>query len=68
MAKFDDHPTVRWWREQPVAPAPVRLNAESLRSLCLEAGADDVGFVELIEKQLPISDRTFWQPLPRPER
>jgi Fe-S-cluster-containing hydrogenase component 2 len=47
MAKFDDHPTVRWWREQPVAQARVRLNAESLRSLCLEAGADDVGFVEL---------------------
>ncbi|MBW4612905.1 MAG: SCP2 sterol-binding domain-containing protein [Desmonostoc vinosum HA7617-LM4] len=47
MTKFDDHPTVRWWREQPVAQTRVRLNAESLRSLCLEAGADDVGFVEL---------------------
>ncbi|APB32434.1 4Fe-4S ferredoxin iron-sulfur binding domain-containing protein [Gloeomargarita lithophora Alchichica-D10] len=47
MAKFDDHPTVRWWREQPIAPNPVKLNADSLRSLCLEAGADDVGFVEL---------------------
>jgi Fe-S-cluster-containing hydrogenase component 2 len=47
MTKFDDHPTVRWWREQPVASDPVQLNADSLRSLCLEAGADDVGFVEL---------------------
>ncbi|MBW4582560.1 MAG: SCP2 sterol-binding domain-containing protein [Tildeniella nuda ZEHNDER 1965/U140] len=47
MAKFDHHPTVRWWREQPVAPARAKLNVDSLRSLCLEAGADDVGFVEL---------------------
>lgn len=47
MAKFEDHPTVRWWREQAVVREAVQLNAESLRSLCLEAGADDVGFVEL---------------------
>jgi epoxyqueuosine reductase QueG len=50
MAKFDNHPTVKWWREQaashpPVTPVP--LNSAALRSLCLEAGADDVGFVEI---------------------
>jgi Fe-S-cluster-containing hydrogenase component 2 len=50
MAKFDTHPTVQWWRQQAAAqPATgtASLNAESLRSLCLEAGADDVGFVEI---------------------
>lgn len=50
MAKFDDHPTVKWWREQatPHQPtSPVALNSAALRSLCLEAGADDVGFVEV---------------------
>ncbi|MBW4695437.1 MAG: SCP2 sterol-binding domain-containing protein [Lyngbya sp. HA4199-MV5] len=47
MANIDDHPTVRWWREQLVASPRAKLNADSLRSLCLEAGADDVGFVEL---------------------
>jgi epoxyqueuosine reductase QueG len=50
MAKFDNHPTVRWWREQSLnnqSISPVPLNADSLRSLCLEAGADDVGFVEI---------------------
>ncbi|WP_228014671.1 hypothetical protein [Fortiea sp. LEGE XX443] len=50
IAKFDDHPTVKWWREQaasnqPVTPFP--LNSDALRLLCWEAGADDVGFVEL---------------------
>jgi len=50
MAKFDHHPTVRWWREQAInnrSASPAVLNSESLRTLCLEAGADDVGFVEI---------------------
>jgi Fe-S-cluster-containing hydrogenase component 2 len=50
MAKIDRHPTVKWWREQSAnkePQSPVTLNAESLRSLCLELGADDVGFVEI---------------------
>jgi Fe-S-cluster-containing hydrogenase component 2 len=50
MAKFDDHPTVKWWREQSAsAPSIITapLNSDALRSLCIEAGADDVGFVEV---------------------
>ncbi|MBW4474445.1 MAG: SCP2 sterol-binding domain-containing protein [Stenomitos rutilans HA7619-LM2] len=50
MAKFDNHPTVKWWREQSTNHQPAStaaLNSDSLRSLCLEAGADDVGFVEI---------------------
>ena len=50
MNKFENHPTVKWWREQSTdnsfASIPT-LNADSLRALCLEAGADDVGFVEI---------------------
>lgn len=50
MAKFDQHPTVKRWREQSI-DRPVKtqtpLDADSLRSLCLELGADDVGFVEI---------------------
>jgi Fe-S-cluster-containing hydrogenase component 2 len=50
VAKFDNHPTVKWWREQSTNHQPAStaaLNSDSLRSLCLEAGADDVGFVEI---------------------
>ncbi|MBW4555179.1 MAG: SCP2 sterol-binding domain-containing protein [Trichormus sp. ATA11-4-KO1] len=50
MAKFDDHPTVKWWREQATSnqsATTVLLNSDALQSLCLEAGADDVGFVEV---------------------
>lgn len=50
MAKFDHHPTVKWWRERSIdnqSTSTLTLNSESLRTLCLEAGADDVGFVEI---------------------
>lgn len=50
MNKFDNHPTVRGWREQSANNQPtstVALNFDALRRLCLEAGADDVGFVEV---------------------
>ncbi len=50
MAKFNDHPTVKRWREQSAdkpSTGTVALNSDSLRMLCLEMGADDVGFVEI---------------------
>ena len=50
MAKFDDHPTVKRWREQLAntrSTDTVTLNIGSLRTLCLDLGADDVGFVEI---------------------
>ncbi len=56
MAKFDNHPTVKQWREQSTNDRPstgtVTLNSDSLRTLCLEMGADDVGFVEIDRPEL----------------
>ncbi|RZB16058.1 4Fe-4S ferredoxin [Streptomyces sp. F001] len=48
--KLDDHPTVIQVRQRPDrgAPRPAEpLDAPWLRELCLDAGADDVGFVEI---------------------
>jgi Fe-S-cluster-containing hydrogenase component 2 len=49
--KLDDHPTVRVVRGRLSQPSTQisssTLDAEWLRKLCLDAGADDVGFVEL---------------------
>jgi Fe-S-cluster-containing hydrogenase component 2 len=43
----NEHPTVKAFRAKPVAPvSSAPLDAAWLRKLCLEAGADDVGFVE----------------------
>ncbi|MCC5632765.1 hypothetical protein LC613_34875 [Nostoc sphaeroides CHAB 2801] len=65
MAKFDNHPTVRWWREQSTnnpKTSTVALNSDSLRSLCLDAGADDVGFVEIYRPAISQTNMPkFWQ-------
>jgi NAD-dependent dihydropyrimidine dehydrogenase PreA subunit len=51
MSKFDEHPTVKHWREQEASGSnvtpPTQVDAQWLRHICLEAGADDVGFVEI---------------------
>ncbi len=42
-----EHPTVKAHRQRPALPKkPELLDAVWLRQLCLDAGADDVGFVE----------------------
>lgn len=51
MMQLIEHPTVRRFYDRgtsPLDPAPPsKVDAEWLRKLCLEAGADDVGFVEI---------------------
>lgn len=50
MVHLDDHPTVKRFYETNNGhpkPAATTLDAEWLRKFCLEAGADDVGFVEI---------------------
>jgi Fe-S-cluster-containing hydrogenase component 2 len=53
--KLEDHPTVRRVRGQSVASAETPtapLDAERLKQLLLDAGADDVGFVEIARPAL----------------
>jgi hypothetical protein len=49
--KLADHPTVQAFYDKaaqaPAPPAPTKLDADWLRRLCREAGADDVGLVEI---------------------
>ncbi|MGH7800509.1 MAG: hypothetical protein ACREOW_07755 [Thermodesulfobacteriota bacterium] len=51
MLKLEEHPTVRQYKEKLRMDArpspPPKLDAEWLRTLCSEAGANDVGFVEI---------------------
>ena len=45
---INEHPTVRARRQRPVQPKLTEpLDVAWLRQLCLDAGADDVGFVEI---------------------
>ena len=52
MAKLDEHPTVVRHRQGPKSDAAGVLDAERLRRLCLDAGADDVGFVAIGRPEL----------------
>jgi hypothetical protein len=49
MTKSNEHPTIQWWRDQSPSQSKnvthIPLNADSLRELCIQAGADDAGFV-----------------------
>jgi NAD-dependent dihydropyrimidine dehydrogenase PreA subunit len=43
-----EHPTVTaFYEKAPAAPSPDKLDTDQLRQLCREAGADDVGLVEI---------------------
>jgi len=58
--KTTEHPTVQRVREKldaGVSLTPNVLDAESLRELCLRAGADDVGFVEIDRPALGDDER-----------
>ena len=53
MSTLQQHPTVLRHREQAAAPpAPEVLDAGWLEEICREAGADDVGFVEMEREAL----------------
>lgn len=49
--RLEDHPTVKWYRDKvqsnDVSDRPVKMEVERLREICLKAGADDAGFVEI---------------------
>ena len=55
MAQLSEHPSVKRFRERavdsPTGP-PATLEAQELRDICLKAGADDVGFVEVGRAEL----------------
>src|SRR4030095_14925616 len=56
MPPLSDHPTVKRFREragsEKAQTGSATLEAQWLRQLCLEAGADDVGFVEIDRPEL----------------
>jgi hypothetical protein len=47
MTKLDDHPSVVRSRQSEPRPHPGQTDVERLRRICLEAGADDVGFAAI---------------------
>jgi hypothetical protein len=52
MTKLDDHPSVVRFRQSEPRPHSNNIDADRLRRLCLDAGADDVGFVAIDRPEL----------------
>jgi ferredoxin/putative sterol carrier protein len=52
MARLDEHPTVIRHRSVAEKPGQTTLDAAWLRRICLDAGADDVGFVSIGRTEL----------------
>lgn len=55
MAQLSEHPSVKRFRDRAAGSAagpPSILDAQELRDICLEAGADDVGFVDVDRPEL----------------
>jgi epoxyqueuosine reductase QueG/putative sterol carrier protein len=44
-----DHPTIKWYEENPAQgePSLEKLEPTVLQKICLDLGADDIGFVEI---------------------
>ncbi len=52
MVKLDEHPTVIRYRQHSPELPPKALDAGHLRRVCLDVGADDVGFVSISRPEL----------------
>lgn len=66
--KLAEHPTVRRLRERKAVSsneARQLLDADWLRQLVLDAGADDVGFVEINRKELDDQREDILRAFPR---
>lgn len=66
MARLEDHPTVQAvrGRGQPDGYRAETLDADELRALCLQAGADDVGFVAATDESLAVDREDMQMALP----
>jgi Fe-S-cluster-containing hydrogenase component 2 len=64
MTKLDAHPTVIAVRKRVPLPQAGPVSAAWLRALCLEAGAEDVGFVRIDRPEIADQQRDILQAFP----
>jgi NAD-dependent dihydropyrimidine dehydrogenase PreA subunit len=64
VASLDQHPSVMALRSRTRSPAAGPVTAEELRQLCLEAGADDVGFVRIDRPEIASEKKGVLQVFP----
>jgi len=69
MIKLEDHPTVKHFFDNPKSipwkSSSSKVDADWLRTVCLESGADDVGFVEIDREEIRFEKEDILSYLPR---
>ena len=69
MPSLEEHPTVRSFHERagslPPLAEPIKLDSAWLRGVCLDAGADDVGFVDIDEPSIASQRKDVLTAFPR---
>jgi len=69
MARLEEHPTVRSFRERVTSvappPKPEKLDSAWLHQVCLEAGADDAGFVDIDQPAIASQRQDILTAFPR---
>ena len=64
-SSFEEHPTARAVRNGSSRVLPERLSAAWIRKICLQAGADDVGFVSIHRTELDDQRADILKAFPR---
>ena len=66
--RFEEHPTVKWYRENrakiPSQSSQEKLDSEWLKGVGLEAGADDVGLVNIDRQEMEPFQRDILEVFP----
>jgi NAD-dependent dihydropyrimidine dehydrogenase PreA subunit len=69
MIKLEDHPTVKHFFDNPKSipwkSSSSKVDADWLRTVCLESGADDVGFVEIDLEEIRFEKEDILSYFPR---
>ncbi len=65
---FDDHPTVKWYREKRTEPPPQspqeKLDSEWLKRVGFESGADDMGLVDIDRPEMKAHQKDILEVFP----
>ncbi len=56
----EDHPSVQRYRARSSALALALLEAEELRRICFESGADDVGFLSIDDPEIAAQKSRYY--------
>ncbi len=62
---IEEHPTIKKYRQKEKQSSPLVIDYKRLREIVLDAGADDVGFVEIDRKEISNDNADILRAFPK---